>query len=79
MASLGGPEDQCLVGAGNSKAKPHSLTLLMQVVYSLVQGQPLCSHSVGTGKSGAGLVITFITADTLMCGGKVRHTRKYLV
>ena len=57
----------------------HSLTLLMQVVYSLVQGQPLCSHSVGTGKSGAGLVITFITADTLMCGGKVRHTRKYLV
>ena len=42
-----------------------------QVVFSLVQGAALCSHKVGTGKSGAGLVVTFITNNTIMCGGKV--------
>ena len=42
-----------------------------QVVFSLAQGAALCSHKVGTGKSGAGLVVTFITNNTIMCGGKV--------
>ena len=47
---------------------PH---ICAQVVFSLAQGAALCSHKVGTGKSGAGLVVTFITNNTIMCGGKV--------
>ena len=54
---------------------PHNCA---QVVFSLVQGAALCSHKVGTGKSGAGLVVTFITNNTIMCGGKVGLIMKFL-
>ena len=43
------------------------------VVWDVAQRAPLCSHKVGTGKSGPGRVVTWVHQDTFMVGGQVRH------
>ena len=41
------------------------------VVWDVAQRAPLCSHKVGTGKSGPGRVVTWVHQDTFMVGGQV--------
>ena len=40
------------------------------VVWSIQSASALCSHTVGTGKSGSGLVVSFLTSNKFVVGGK---------